>query len=746
MRITFLTRRKDHKINSPLITTLHPEDYSFEAFKEDTTQHDDRDGLEYWGWTVVGHDIETRGRPNRDGLLLSAFTLDGENVLVIDNTSVDNQEIFTPEILKRCLFIAHNADFEARWGVATNFLPMRYSCTMVNHKRLLAGKDGYRNDIISVLNYWLGPDSTPVWMDKDIRNEFATCEFFTEDHILYNAADTIKLKDLYYKQLAYAETVGQSFMVKCLNSRLIIPIAKAEQLGIRHDTEKWLAIAKEREIKAIGICQKLTQKLTSEYGLQLESINPSLRKERESREKRASKQSLRKTKLEDSLKKLEERGKVHLKSYVVQKMQLDLLLKTLNSGEEKSHDTTQNGINWGSSKQVLEAFRQIGCPVPEAKDKKKRGEMKQGVGKEARANWFVNNEGSPFIEFMKEFDSYKKIQHNIKSFGQAWVDQYVRDGRAYTSLDQAGTGTGRFSSGSKGVKKKEYYNVQQIPVRGDDKVYRECFIADEGRSIVTEDYVNCEGVCMASLSGDLNVQKLVQMKDSHSYLGTKCWRAIYKARYLNTGNVQDGFLAENYEMNKSTPEKEKERDIFKNSGGLFPTVYGVAAAKVAATSKIPVEEGQIMIDTIKKEVPDVIQYVERKTREAVSSGYVVHNERTGSRRYFTPILDRIHYGWKVDKSVQSEIEFASRNTAVQGTNSDLMKEAICMIELYVAITGADIRFFLTNHDEWAGDTNDAEAEKNREKIEQLMIRAANNYLIPGMTMKADARVAKYWKK
>lgn len=745
MRITFLTRRNDHQINSSLITVLHPEEYSFTDFWAKSKRYDD-DSWEYHGWLVVAHDIETRGRPNRDGLLLSAFTLDGEHVLVIDNTSVDNQEIFTPEILKRCLFIAHSADFEARWGVATNFLPMRYACTMVNHKRLLAGKDGYRNDIISVLNYWLGPDSTPVWMDKDIRNEFATCEFFTEDHILYNAADTIRLKDLYYKQLAYAESVGQSFMVKCLNSRLIIPIAKAEQLGIRHDTEKWLAIAKEREIKAIGICQELTQSLVTSYGISLELVNSALKKERESREKRLKKSLEREQKLRNTIKSLEEKGKTHLKSYTVSLQALSKLNDQLTNFPDGTQVDSSGSINWGSSKQVLEAFRQIGCPVPEAKDKKKRGEMKQGVGKEARANWFVNNEGSPFMEFMKEFDSYKKIQHNIKSFGQAWVDQYVRNGRAYTSLDQAGTGTGRFSSGSKGVKKKEYYNVQQIPVRGDDKVYRECFIADEGRSIVTEDYVNCEGVCMASLSGDLNVQKLVQMKDSHSYLGTKCWRAIYKARYLHTGNAQDGFLAENYEMNKSTPEKEKERDIFKNSGGLFPTVYGVAAAKVAATSKIPVEEGQIMIDTIKKEVPDVIQYVERKTREAVNFGYVVHNERTGSRRYFTPILDRIHYGWKVDKSVQSEIEFASRNTAVQGTNSDLMKEAICMIELYVAITGADIRFFLTNHDEWAGDTNDAEAEKNREKIEQLMIRAANNYLIPGMTMKADARVAKYWKK
>lgn len=754
MKITFLTRRNDHKITDPLITVLSPEDYSFDRFRKNDITWNLKDTIEYNGWYVIAHDIETSKEfPCKEGLLLSAFCMDaGDHVLVIDNTSVDNDEIFTPEILKRCLFIAHNADFEARWGVATNFLPMRYACTMVNHKRLLAGQDGYRNDIISVINYYLGYQAIPEWMDKDIRSEFSACPHFEDRHILYNASDTIRLKDVYYKQLEKAAKIGQSFMLKSINSRIIIPIAKAEQLGIRHDTEKWLGIAKDREIKANAICQELTRQLVSEYSVNLETVNPALKKEREAKENKLSKLQIRIIKLKRSLQILNEKGKAHLKSYLLSTQQLKLCETTLEELSQGAKTQTVKGedpvysaeVNWGSSKQVLTAFREMQCPIPTAKDKKSHG-MKEGVGKEARTNWFVANEDSLFMPFMKKFDSFKKLQHNIKSFGESWVNQYVRDGRAFTSLDQAGTATGRFSSGSKGIKHKRYYNGQQIPVKGDDKIYRTCFIADDGRSLGTLDYANCEGAIMTSLARDLNMMKILQMKDSHSYLGTKVWRAIYADRYAKTGDAKWGFLAENYLMENNTPEGKKARDIFKNSCGLFPVSYGVSANKVAATSRINEREGQIAIDVIKKEIPDVTILLEGKAEQAVKYGYVHHNDRTNSRRYFTQALDAEHYHWKLNKEDKATIEFAARNSPIQGTNSDLIKEAIAYIEIYTNLFKQDIRFLNTIHDEIVVDVPE-DKEPLVDKVKQLMVRAANNYLIPEVVMGVDERVAKYWKK
>lgn len=717
------------------------------------------DQTNHFGWYVLAHDIENKGDfPEKKNLLLSAFCnnddFGNEEVLVIDNTSVDNMEIFTPEILKRCLFIAHNADHEATWGHATGFLPERFACTMVNSKRLLSGQQGFRHDLVSEINRWLGYEYIPIWTDKDIRSEFKDIEHFIDYHILYNAADTIRLKHVYYKQRERAKLQNQLYLLNTINSRIILPIAEAEMRGIKHDGEKWNSIARERQSKANAICQKLDTVIKDQYGLDAKTVNPVLRKKLEVQERKSKREKTRLEKLESQKLNLEQKGKTHLKSYQITLSQLE----KLKSSTPELDETAIGSINWGSPKQVIEVFNQIGCPLPMAKDKKTH-QMKAGMGKEARTNWFVNNPESPYLPLITSFDEYKKIVHNVTSFGEKWVEQYTNPltGRVHTKLDQAGTDTGRFSSGSKGnAKNKKYPNMQQIPKFVDKNVldedgkavavYRSCFVADPGRSMITLDYSNCEGNLMIALSGDLNMKKIADLPDSHSYLGTKCWKNIYDYRYKKTGDPKWKELSENYVMNKSTPEKEKERDIFKNSGGLFPVAYGVAAAKVAATSKITNEEGQVMIDTIKGEIPLVIKFLDSKSAEAVKNGYVVHNTRTGSRRWFDSILNHLHYGWPLSKSEIAEVEFAARNSPIQGGNSDLMKEAIAMIALWAKLFKQDIRFLLTVHDEYVCDVPTDQAEFLGNKIMQLMQRAAQNYLIKEINMGVDMRIAQYWKK
>lgn len=753
MIVKFVSRREDHQISSNLIHLLKPQDINPTDLLQRRNGHAiGKDLIRYSGWFVWGYDIENRrGKPRRDKLLLSSFCLnderDNEEVIVIDNTSVDNSEVFTPEILRRCLFISHNADHEAQWGVATGFMPMRYGCTMVNGRRLMSGMEGYRHDLVANISRWLEHDAIPIWMDKDIRNEFEECTFFRDDHILYNASDSIRLKELYYKQLERADELGMSFLLNSLNSRIIPEIAETEVRGIKHNTEKWLGIAKDRKDKADKICQELSEKLVNQYRINLELVNPSLRKERESLEKRSSKLEERRLKLESQLRSLEEKGKTHLKSYITQKTQLEKLglenVSTQN-GQRLANQPIQGLstlINWGSQKQVLRAFELIGMPIPQAKDKKSH-QLKDGVGKEARINWFVQNENSEFLDFMTKYDSMKKLIHNVNSFGEKWVKQYVRDGRAYSLYDQAGTDSGRFSSGSKG-KLKTHYNSQQIPK---PREYRECFEADEGRVIITADYKNCEGIIMISQSGDMNMKRITEMSDSHSYLGTKCWRSIYLYRYNKTKDKKWLDLANTYEMNKSTPDKEKERDIFKNSGGLFPTAYGVFASKVASTSKIVEAEGQIMIDTIKAEIPLVIEYLDRVSAKTLIDGYCIHNTRTGSRRWFQKILDNKHYGWLTNKSDKIEIESAARNSVIQGTNSDLIKEAICMIGLWARLFKQDIRLLSTVHDELVLDCPESRAEFYVGKVKELMVRAAQNYLIPEISMGVEIHCKRTWTK
>ena len=742
MTVLFLTLRTDHQLDQR-IKVIQP--HQLDLYRDLLMRNHNstatllNHGTQTKDTFVLGYDIENRSvEPCKEGLLLSAFCNSNDEVLVIDNTCINNNEIFTEEILKQCTFVSHNADHEACWGVATNFLPMRFHCTMVNDKRLLSGQEGFRFDIISVINRRLGYKQIPIEMDKDIRSTFNDCTFFTTEQILYNAADTIRLKPILNKQFRIARENNQLYLLNTLNSRIIKPIASTEVRGIKHDTPKWLSIAKDRQQKAELIWEELNQIVNQTPGIEIGKINPAIKKQQESQGKKLVKNQERIIKLQNQLKQLKEKGKQHIKSYQITTEQLNKLNKTTTNG---LNSITESNINWSSQKQVIEFLNQIGCPLPQAKSKTSH-EIKPSIGKEGRANWFVENENSSFLPIMNLIDKQKKLIHNVNSFGEKWVQQYVRDGRAYTKLDQAGTNTGRFSSGSKG-KKKTHYNGQQIP---QGKEYRESFIADEGRAIITADYSNCEGIVMISLSGDLNMKAITEMSDSHSYLGTLCWRAVYKNRYDKTNDPKWLELANTYVMDKSTPEKEKERSKFKNSGGLFPVAYNVAANKVAATAGITLAEGQIMIDTIKAQIPKVITALDQKSIEGTTNGYVVHNSRSGSRRYFQAVLDNIHYKFPITKSQLVEIGNASRNTGIQGSNSDLMKEAIAMIELWKTLYKQDINLLLTVHDEVVYDCLEDKAEFYTDKIKQLMIRAANNYLIKEVRMSVNASHGRTWTK
>jgi hypothetical protein len=788
MTITFVTRRKDHKITDPRITVLHPEEFSVSSILTSNLEQGQKttikdildittDGtgiqIEYPGWFVFGHDIEYRGGfPSKDKLLLSSFHYSGQQVLTIDNTSVNNAEIFSPGLLAKSLFIAHNADAEAKYGVVTDFLPEMYGCTMVNSQRLLAGQEGFRYDIISELKRCDLP--VPVEMDKDIRSEFANLTFFEDRHILYNASDTVLLKEMYYRQLQKAHSIGQTYMMKNINSRLVIPIAQTEIRGFRHDRAAWIQIAKDRQEKAEKICKNLNEQLVGKYGLDLSEIVPDLKKKKLQSINQSLKKSKRRSVLEARKLILEDSQKTHLKAYALIVQQLlilgtndapTVLKNTLDLQEQSLTDETPSipsssqpgqdvsqqstvlsptlleGLNYNSNKQLVEAFKAIGCPLPLTKDKKTRDD-KPSFKKDARNVWLTDNSDSPYYSFFKEFDTYKKTIHNVNAFGEKWVDKYTNPltGRVHTSLRQAGADTGRMSSGNKD---EDLMNAQQIP---SGKEYRETFIADEGRVLITADYSNCEGVVMGSQARELAMLPLLSMADSHSWLGTKAWRAVYDLRYKRTGKPEDLELAQTYEMNQSTEAKKKERSVFKNSGGLFPVAYGVAASKVAGAAKVTIDEGQAMINAVKAEVPGVIAYLDGKSKEAVSTGYVVHNKRTNSRRGFTAILDHLHYRWPLDKSKKVEVEMAARNSPIQGTNSDLMKEAIIFMVRWAKIYRQDIMFMLTVHDELVVDAPEDKGDFYAQKIGDIMARAAKLYLEPEFNMVADVRVAKHWKK
>lgn len=687
---------------------------------------------------ICGFDFENYGTWKKGGLILSSFCW-GDDVLVVDNTSVSNFEIFSKEELKRLIFVSHNADHEAKFGVVTGFLPYKFICTMVSDQVLMAGMDDINFRIKAVaerrVGHWI--HNIEEW-NKDIRNKYGLAgpDYIIEDEdVGYNAIDSWILKLIYERQQQIAASQGQLFLINSLRSRDIIPLAEAEVTGFVHNVERWNSIADERQRQAEEIC-KILDKTLLDSNIDILKVNKPLAKKVESFNKSIKRTEERRQKLIEQVLRLLNNDKTHTKAYQTSVAQLHKIETSL------SPTPPDLFVNWGSHQQVLAAFKELGMPLPTAKDKGSFG-MKEGVGKDARSNWLVEHGDHPKVDVMMAFDKFKRTIHNVNSFGRTWVDKYVdkETNKVYTIFRQVGAATLRFASGNKAA---SLINLQQIPSR-DGPEYRECFGTDPGRSIITLDYKGCEIIVMIALSNDLALKSLSEQPDQHSYMGTKCWRAVYQYRFEKTGNQEFAELAQTYEMNQSSKEKKLERTRFKESG-VFPIVYGVKEGRVAAIQKFSKDEGKIFIETVENELPKVIGFVKSKAKEALNKGYVVHNTRTNSRRWFTPIINHLHFGESLTNSQAIEAESAARNTCIQGTNADIVVEAICKIYLWKKLFNIDLRFLGQVHDEIILDCPTEDAEWIAAKVSKIMSRAAQNYLIPEISMEVDCNIGLTWTK
>lgn len=701
---------------------------------------------------MISNDYEYRTDSKR--ILLSSWHSGREEdpIIVIDHTSVAVGTVVDNTILRNKQILAQNADVEARINLKYGITEGQYICTMVNEQVILSGtEEGF--DLVSICKR--RGIAVPSWMDKDIINEFLVWEddeLFEAKHILYNAADAIVLPKILTAQQKAIDVLKLNYLIR-IRSRLVKILARGENYGFVHDSKRWEEIAVEKEKQAKEICGILTEVAIGKYGVKPEKVNSSYGKKLEVQKRQKQRKSQRKEKLEILVKGLESRGKIETKAYKTSQEQLLKLGASSVVGLSSKEGVqclvvpTEEVINWGSSQQVLAILQEIKCPIPLGVDKKTYGKKIPSVSKEARNEWFVEHGDGEFKDLFELFDKYKRIAHNIRSFGIPWIQTYVKDGIAYTIFRQTGTRTLRFASGKED---EGYFNLQQIPketvkmiidgVEEDVAIYRECFGTKPGRSMTTLDLIGAEVVLMVSLSGDLQLKKITDLPDQHSYMGTKCWRDVYTDRYGRTGEVRWKELSETYTM-----QKGKERDKFKNSG-IFPVLYGVKESKVASVQGFSTRDARVFIDRIEAEMPVVVTYVKEKAKFALTNGYVLHNTRTNSRRWFPDVLRAKKTGEALTSRQKSAVENAARNSPVQGSQIDAICEGMVLIDRWSKIYKVDIEFMGQVHDELIYDHPDELNEWIEERLATAMKKAAKCYLMKEISMDVESRQGKTWLK
>jgi DNA polymerase-1 len=160
-------------------------------------------------------------------------------------------------------------------------------------------------------------------------------------------------------------------------------------------------------------------------------------------------------------------------------------------------------------------------------------------------------------------------------------------------------------------------------------------------------------------------------------------------------------------------------------------VYGATAETVADTVGIKVSEARPIVKGILKSFPDVTVWAEKQIRQAMEEGWV--STLSGRRRWFI--------GADEDPSLFT----GPRNTPIQGSAADMLKES--MVEIFDALRdeGYKSAQVLTVHDEIVVEVLDSEKEDVVPLIEQKMVEVGQEYL-EGLPTPVDCTVAKEWRK
>lgn len=694
--------------------------------------------------------------------------------------------------------IGHNIKFDLKFLMTELGFIWREKVydTMIAEQRLYMG-GSYKNDLASLAFRYL--NEYPSAMDKSIREEFIGANIdtflFEPKHLRYAAGDVEHLFPIQEKQRETIALYKMEFLIYDIEFPLIHTIAKAEITGFEFDLEKWLAVYEENKKQQF----ELECKLDIELRRLRDCFQP-------------TNIGLKGGKWDHVRKKTEahnifnDDGTTNV---------LDLFGEPMSFRTYKGNKTkvnlTPNNFNYTSDTQIIEIFAHFGEPLP-TKQKQfvtpvfnRKGKIDKNVynfqtGEAALQEYLIEYPNSIMKDFIFLLLEHRTLSTACNNFGINFKNKLnAVTGKLHTTFRQCAAKTGRFQCGG-GRNEPDKPNFQNIPSKATfAKKLRNCFKSKEGYSIGTHDLSGAELRIMCSLSQDMKLLEASE-NDMHSFVATGSWRQIYSHRYSNKAILYNQYqlthfedydkeafledlkelkdLALNFTVSKKTP---KLRTAFKPM--TFGVIYGMFAAKAGKTltselfkagvgQVITKEEGQIVIDFIKREFPDVIRMVEQASNFAKQNGYLILNDRTNSRAWFPNIIEVLKgivtgddAFWHINKELSE-----ARNKKIQGTQADMIKEMSVDLQNWIYDNNLEDKITILSwvHDEivdehpkymdgqsleWeAWSTSGNTLEYNGKQYDsfpeiksQIMQDCANKYLV-NVKMGADYEVEPFWTK
>ena len=282
------------------------------------------------------------------------------------------------------------------------------------------------------------------------------------------------------------------------------------------------------------------------------------------------------------------------------------------------------------------------------------------------------------------------------------------EGRVHTTFTQDVTATGRLSSVNP--------NLQNIPVRTEEgKRIREGFVAPEGRMLVSADYSQFELRLAAVMAGD---EGLVTDFNSGVDIHTKtAAEAFYREE------IAGGMLVEEA-MKKVTKEQRRAAKVIN-----FGVLYGMSAKGLADAAGMSVTEAKEFIERYFELRAPIRKKLDEYLKQARELGYV---ETYYGRRRMTPDVKSTNF------LVRAAAERAAQNMPIQGTEADLVKKAMVVVDEKLP-EGADL--IMQVHDSLIVECEDELVEEVSRILREVMENIAPELKVK---LAVEVTVGKNW--
>jgi DNA polymerase-1 len=344
--------------------------------------------------------------------------------------------------------------------------------------------------------------------------------------------------------------------------------------------------------------------------------------------------------------------------------------KEMLQKEQDAYAAAGQPFNLGSPKQIQEIlFERQKLPV-----KKKTPSGQPSTDEDSLAELALDH---PLPRLILEYRTLSKLKSTYTDKLPKSVN--AKTGRVHTTYSQTTAVTGRLSSNDP--------NLQNIPIRtAAGRRIRECFIAPPGSKIVSADYSQIELRIMAHLSGDENLRRAFREGED-----------VHRATAAEVFGVP---------LSKVEPDHRRVAKVIN-----FGLIYGMSSFGVAQNLNIDRGTAQTYVDRYFARFPGAKRYMDETRKKAKEVGYV---ETVFGRRLWLPELKS---GAPVRRQAA---ERAAINAPMQGTAADLIKLAMIAVQKWLDGSGLKSKLIMQVHDELVLEVPEAEVEKIRTNITELM--------------------------